>query len=338
MTAANSTFVAAYANFVRSNYFNLSSRVVFLWDYCITFDDEVRYVWGARLTPATALFMVNRYVGLVITILEFLEQAPVQTAQSCGPFIRLIQSLLVLALFIYAVFATLRIYAIWGCDWRPAAPVLILALVAPIFNIVIYASETPAVAPPPSVGCAVYTSIGPSTYSKLIIAARSATSAYDAIVFMLTLVKTIGFTRRGHRTGVGHLLIKDGAIYFLVLLLINLAQIVMSAALPGNDNISYYVSPVTSLLISRFLFDLREVAGEVDGTNRRSGAYLTSELPNVYATNTERLGMSGLAGPLDVDDAESDTARYLEESHELKAICKRTISDISSLRTDSEYV
>lgn len=47
----------------------------------MTFSDEVNYVWARGITPATVLFIVNRYVNLVIAILELVEQGPFQTAE-----------------------------------------------------------------------------------------------------------------------------------------------------------------------------------------------------------------------------------------------------------------
>lgn len=55
--------------------------MLFLWDYLVTLEDEIEYVWGRRVTVATVLFMFNRYVNLLITMLEIMEQASFQTAQ-----------------------------------------------------------------------------------------------------------------------------------------------------------------------------------------------------------------------------------------------------------------
>ena len=54
--------------------------MLFLWDYLITLGDEVEYFWGRRLTAANALFLLNRYINLVITIMQFFSTAFFQTA------------------------------------------------------------------------------------------------------------------------------------------------------------------------------------------------------------------------------------------------------------------
>ena len=59
--------------------------VLFLWDYTVTLGDEIYYVWEKPFTAATFLFLLNRYVNLLITILEIMEQAPFQTKQVRTP-------------------------------------------------------------------------------------------------------------------------------------------------------------------------------------------------------------------------------------------------------------
>lgn len=111
---------------------------MFLWDYLVTLDMEINYVWGQKLSAASGLFILNRYTNLLITILELIEQAPFETPQvrfsalalcslrqltrilevclsfclpfqeltsalySCTPVIRVLQSMLVFASLIVA--------------------------------------------------------------------------------------------------------------------------------------------------------------------------------------------------------------------------------------------
>lgn len=55
-----------------------SSAALFIWDYIITLDKEVRYVWGRKPTFATILFMVNRYVNLSAVVFQLFSQATFQ--------------------------------------------------------------------------------------------------------------------------------------------------------------------------------------------------------------------------------------------------------------------
>lgn len=55
--------------------------VLFLWDYFITLDREVEYIWKSRFSAASGLFFLNRYLNLLITILELIVQAPFLTPE-----------------------------------------------------------------------------------------------------------------------------------------------------------------------------------------------------------------------------------------------------------------
>ncbi|RDX46707.1 hypothetical protein OH76DRAFT_1420098 [Lentinus brumalis] len=274
----NAKVISSYASFVQGQYYSVAARVplpsqiaLFLWDYFVTFDREVEYVWGQKLSAASLLFILNRYVNLLITILELIEQAPFQTPAS----------LLIFATFIVAVsnlresvFVTLRVYATWSRDWRPALPILALALLTPAANMYIDIIGTPIPAPRPSVGCAIRTNIDPGVYSTMrlrvliaelvVIAERATTTAYDFLILLFTLMKTAKVRKAALSLDVHPslmvLLLRDGTTYFLLLLVMNLAQIVVAAEVLGNNFIAFFISPLTSILITRFLLNLRQLA------------------------------------------------------------------------------
>lgn len=78
------------APFVRAQC--VRNTAVFLWDYLVTLDMEVNYVWGHKLSMASGLFILNRYTNLLITILELIEQAPFETPQVKSSILTLFSS------------------------------------------------------------------------------------------------------------------------------------------------------------------------------------------------------------------------------------------------------
>ncbi|KAJ3546340.1 hypothetical protein NM688_g5524 [Phlebia brevispora] len=213
-------------------------------------------------------------------------------------------TLLILALFIVATFAALRVYAIWNRNWQLALPVLLLGLVSPALNIVLDVAEAPVLAPPPSSGCGISLSISESLYSTrkhllhqclrsthhtswlpVIICNRATTSAYDGIVLVLTLARTY------------HLLMSDGTMYFALLLVINIAQIIITSRVSGSNYLSYFVSPFTSMLISRFLLDLRKVPSGESPMNP-SASTMFVERPDLTTIVFEETGLSTFGAPL----------------------------------------
>ncbi|KAL4253658.1 hypothetical protein ABKN59_003739 [Abortiporus biennis] len=254
--------IHAFSVYTRANELNVATRTLFIWDYLITFDREVGYFWGKRLSVVSLLFFVNRYVNLFAVIIELFLQARFNTLQvsikfvlyhfvfapltfnmiinrgslisfflgsfiervhrSCKILTRLDEALILCSLLVIAAFVTLRIYATWTRDWRPALPVLILAL-APFGSMVyLYSHATPILAPKFIGGCAMTLRL--NTRPRLVT-----------------------------------LLLRDGSIYFSLLLLMNVTQLGLSTKIQANVASPYFVPPITSILMSRFLLNLRRV-------------------------------------------------------------------------------
>ncbi|OSD07814.1 hypothetical protein PYCCODRAFT_1430008, partial [Trametes coccinea BRFM310] len=337
--SSNAQVVASYAAFVQGNYYSVAARALFIWDYLATLDREIEYVWGQRLSAASILFVVNRYVNLLITVLELVEQAPFQTPKSCPPVVRILQSLLIFSTFIVAAFATLRVYAVWSRNWRPALPVFLLALMTPVANLYMDITGTPIPAPRPSVGCAIQTNIAPNVYSQIVIAERTTTTAYDALVLIFTFIKTSQARRAAmslsRRPSLVALILRDGTMYFLLLVVMNIAQIVVAAEFPGNNFVAFFISPLTSILISRFLLNLREVAQEPEQTyqDTTDTAIISTRFPSIHIPSSVlgNIGASLKSG----FDAETAEGLYEEK---ISAVSEPSLTSLLGevRRTDIE--
>ena len=44
--------------------------MVFIYEYLITISEEAKYFWKRKLTGASAVFLLNRYVPLTLHVLE----------------------------------------------------------------------------------------------------------------------------------------------------------------------------------------------------------------------------------------------------------------------------
>ena len=43
----------------------MTTAVILYYDHLITFDDEYRYIWARLKSPASWLFLLNRFVAFV---------------------------------------------------------------------------------------------------------------------------------------------------------------------------------------------------------------------------------------------------------------------------------
>lgn len=53
-----------------------------IYDYILTFRHEVRFVWGRRISGATALFLVNRYLVILFYLVQVVTEFPIRSKVS----------------------------------------------------------------------------------------------------------------------------------------------------------------------------------------------------------------------------------------------------------------
>ncbi|KAJ7592378.1 hypothetical protein C8J56DRAFT_1046749 [Mycena floridula] len=178
---------------------------------------------------------------------------------SCRKYNLYRQLLLVAAQLFVSFLLTLRIYALFNRDRRilwgtsGTAAVLFIAVCWPLFG------QKSSTAPVPGIGCHIALS---RDSAIRLAAAWEALFAYDTLLFCLTLCKT--YTRRyyddsGIRIRVSaplvSLVLRDGAIYFAVMALSTLANVMtfyfagpflrggLSTFASGDYDVPTYVEP-----------------------------------------------------------------------------------------------
>ncbi|KAI0730762.1 hypothetical protein C8Q76DRAFT_716047 [Earliella scabrosa] len=225
----------------------LTLLIVFLlYEVFITYDLEVEYFWSGPITGARVLFFTNRYLSLLfntiymITYAHFPEQAQGVT-----------QSLLYIP---WAAFSAIRAYVL--CKSKVvAAVILVLALVpagvnlAPLGFGIFGATDT-------MYGCLLLPNItsGMSLQISLIVA--------DTALVLITgwsphCRDVLLNLRRAKYWSLSTILLRNGPL----MLVLNVVHLVFSVeAIFGSGNDSFlitFTNPLTSMLASRFLFQLQ---------------------------------------------------------------------------------
>ncbi|KAH9836082.1 uncharacterized protein C8Q71DRAFT_760471 [Rhodofomes roseus] len=222
----------------------------------LTFSREVRCIWKRRFSGATVLFMLNRYLTLVYRVLMTVEILPLGQNPNSGqaPSFRGSSNLIG-----QVGFTSLRMYAVWSKDRRIFAGILFLGLVPIGVNMFYYTKVAFVVAPPPLVGCADLVYMTPAAMGMFnCIFAITA----DTIVLILTCVKTFEIKRSfaairtKAKISVENLVQNRETSYVsLIQRDVDLIAIKNQAfgSLPALTEV------LTSILISRFLLDLRSI-------------------------------------------------------------------------------
>jgi len=163
---------------------------------------------------------------------------------------------------VVALFTSLRMFAIWDKRLLIFCFVLALGLVSPVMEVWYYTRLSFLAAPSPFMGCATFVNLTQRTGIIFAFTTASFNIAVDCAILILTWLKTGGIWRHSKNIPLkGYLstiLLRDGAIYFLALLVLNALDIVaiqsqILGALPALTQV------ITAVLINRFLFNLREI-------------------------------------------------------------------------------
>ncbi|CDO71086.1 hypothetical protein BN946_scf184844.g90 [Trametes cinnabarina] len=252
-----------------------SSALLFV-DWFMTFTDEVQRIWKGRFTGATVIFLITRYVAIaerinfVVSVVLPALSNQVRTCRQSG-----LQNI---SYLMFGVFIMLRVRGIWGKGWFPLAFLAVLTPVRTAIYLFMQTHYTPVALGVPLYGCGAEYNLSDITFRAI-----SATTI-DTTVIILTWVRTIGVKRESHRLGmrtpIVTLLLRDGTIYFLVILFIQIFGVVSTTI--GSTFILWDVWPLfeqvfTVIFLCRFMLNLR-------------GVYLADSTRN--PANTDEFGIN----------------------------------------------
>ncbi|KAI0635516.1 hypothetical protein C8Q77DRAFT_572952 [Trametes polyzona] len=263
---------------IEGNYTLLASTCVFYYDFLLTFPTEVRVFWRSRWNLATVSYFLIRY-GFLVNITLFAisnirfapRSGPTLTEDSCRALLDIGVVLSLLNFVIVSAFVATRIYAIWGCNLRLAVSLFLLGLVNPnaITPTLVFQMRI-VLSPWPVWGCESYIQDYDDRFiafatRDLPIIVSSIGIAYELLCLTLTAYKTIGvYSRHGSSrpAALSSLLLRDGSLYFVVMAVLSLANIV-AALLPGTPS-NVQVNAVlgralTPILTTRFIAELQEI-------------------------------------------------------------------------------
>ncbi|KAI0701126.1 hypothetical protein C8T65DRAFT_697124 [Cerioporus squamosus] len=293
--------VSDFSSVFSSNCAGYASIAMVFYEDAITIGREVDLFWGKRLTAASVLFFLNRYITIVFLLSDMLGS--IYPPESLY-WIHGTVSAKLLLYFPWAAFSALRVFALTGGQRTLSVIVFLLSIVPLVINFVrssqvVYHWSIPVI--DPFFGCAEGTS-ETIFVSKLFTGlSRGSLILADVIVIAVTwhtTYKTTKIAREG-RLGTSSLsliLLRDGTIYFVIILLMNVLHLMFSIGAVFSkyadiSDISLLLEPTESILVSRFLMNLQEA-------NKRllSGASLDSSTGGPEVTTTIRFDR--VIGPL----------------------------------------
>ncbi|KAF5352928.1 hypothetical protein D9758_007959 [Tetrapyrgos nigripes] len=290
---------AYYINDQRlANYFHLVGFVFLVWDHVLTFPLEVKYIWRRSFNTTTWAILFNRYfpvIGTVImTINAFDGSLPHSMYKlliarfSCEPLHIFHEAYLFVTEVNVCLLLTLRIYAIYDRNKRVLGFMAFVGLI--LGGLALFASFytfVPSTDPPvslTSMGC--HTDLDVIPHGAQEAAAWEALFVYDCLLFTMIILKGRKTRRSVGRVPLLDIIIQDGASYFGVMAVANLANILTFyfAGPSTRGGLSTFSNAVSVTMMSRLTFHLHENA-KIDsfqpGSTAQSSTVLTSA-PDAY--------------------------------------------------------
>ncbi|KAA1476597.1 hypothetical protein DENSPDRAFT_933153 [Dentipellis sp. KUC8613] len=246
-----------------NTYFDLIPVALLIYDYFLTFSDEVELIWYSRWSITKILFFLNRYVPFVDIVIAVYHQAASNLSnETCSILLGMSGWLFVGGLGVSEAILIFRAWAIWGRDKRIGLVLVILFVIAWIF-ISIYLdkflkslefTELGSILPGIQ-GCFV-TKASSTLYVYYVIL-----MSYETALMCITLVKGIHHFRHSSSPFI-ILLYRDGIlayIYVFAIAVINVLVILLSVPayatlLSGTQRIIHVI------LTTRIVLDLRRAA------------------------------------------------------------------------------
>ncbi|KAM5541391.1 hypothetical protein V8D89_004945 [Ganoderma adspersum] len=292
--------VAEYSNLFVTNCCFTASSVVFMYEYFITVGEEAKYFWKHKVTGASAIFFLNRYIPLTFYALDFTGFASMSDQSDH-----------------YSVaFSGSRAFALTNRNWLILFLIGGLSFMPVIINLIpAHYGLTGEIVP--VIGCVVSDStpedVGRrlATQTFLTIISRASIIAADSLLILVTWISLFRkHTKLSLTFGAATLaevLLRDGTIYFVsvilplvppsplpliprkrsVLMVLNVLHLtfsLVSVAIPALQNASYmtaFTDPITSILVQRFMLHLQAAnhrALDLDLSQKASSVQRSSSL------------------------------------------------------------
>ncbi|CAK5271214.1 unnamed protein product, partial [Mycena citricolor] len=123
MVEADSEFITLYIHSLIPLYVCLVGLSWVIHDYFVTLEDEIRYIWSARMNFSKAMFLWIRYYTLMLLIFDAVQihafTVPGVTSDAvCVAMDTVIRVVGALSLWSVEIVMQQRVYAIYQCSKR----------------------------------------------------------------------------------------------------------------------------------------------------------------------------------------------------------------------------
>jgi len=240
---------------------HLSSAVILYYDYILTLHLEIEFLWPPHNKQGwfTVACLLNHY----IPVLGYLPAVVSYFITSESPFcmdLHVYRELFVTVVQInVGVLCLIRVYALYDRSLRVLGFLVFIGLMSVVTATGTtiaghYAGGGAILVSSSIVGCSGFIPLVEGRFSAI---ACATVSVFDSVIFSLTLYKAF---KIGRGVRLLNMIVRDGTMYFLVLLIMNLSNIfTLLYSLPlFKATAATLANVISAILASRLVFNLRE--------------------------------------------------------------------------------
>jgi len=259
-------------------YVLLSAFTILMHEHCLTFILEVERFWRRRKATWVAFFFfLNRYfvpLGFVPVLLQGFWYLNSPNKEMICDALRLYHHLYVLVVqIVVSAMLIIRTYALYERSRRILALTtsLILAVTGFACWSIFSRKKEDVVEYFNTKGCASTIS---QTEAKRYAQAWGGLLVFDTLIFALTVYKSLLSLRRGRGSSLLTLMLRDGSMYFGVIVACNVANILtfLYGGPFTKGSGSTFVNNVSSAMITRLMLHMRDPKlCEVSGSSQPKG-------------------------------------------------------------------
>jgi len=267
-------------------YIDVAAYVAMMYDFLNTFPQEYALVWHSRWSNGKILYFCVRYPeaieGLLWLIYDVGRRNTEKFCMAEG-FIGMIgTSLFLVPLQIIVI---LRTVALWERN-RNIMALLVITVLATDMTVLITLVRVARIlrfAPDPLVysvlGCDSFIDVTQSTQT-ITIPQWIALIVFDTLIFALTLIRAVRI--QSYRTRLLTVLIRDGFLYYAVMLVLAVSNLVLFITLPSSRiALLPILTPVQRasycIIGSRLMLNMRDVVNHISPA---AGNTLTTMFPS----------------------------------------------------------
>ncbi|KAG1735941.1 uncharacterized protein EDB91DRAFT_546552 [Suillus paluster] len=244
--------------------FSAAGHTLLVYDYLLTLQDEIRYIWNAPWTVVKVLFLLNRYVNLIGQTFIRLEEAGLLAHNSqefCQSFAIFTTCFMYLSTESIHILVLMRAWAIWGTR-RIVTKILIWSYISYVLMLLIGSARSMNAShflfPQLDV-----TQICVTAMPKYVWLVYFGSFVLDTALFVLTMRSLRKYSREFqflYSSHLLHVLFRDAMIFFIVSIFSNALTIASWTAY--SDNPKYFLgkgfaSPLLSVAGQRLVLNLR---------------------------------------------------------------------------------